>query len=87
MCKYNYKLLADTERLELLPLIEKYKHYDKLDILIEMIIGNPSEFTQRTLKIIKEKVVVNEIPEGIKYCDGDSCEIDYSKPRLKGGGC
>jgi len=33
------------------------------------------------------KASMLEAIEANKFCDGDSCEVDYSKPKLKGGGC
>ena len=48
-----------------------------------------------TKKEIKtEAVIVNQMPEGVKFCDGDSCEIDYGifkedkeTLKMKYGGC
>lgn len=36
----------------------------------------------------KKETIVNNTPEAIKYCDGDKCEIDYSKiSQNQGCGC
>ena len=71
---YNHNLLNKKEQAALFTLILHYKNYDKLDILIERVIRDPIEFSKRkNLKKKKEKEVINQIPEGIKYCDGDKC--------------
>ena len=46
---YNHTLLNGEESLILAGLLERYKNYDKLDILIEMII-DPADFFNRTKK-------------------------------------
>ena len=78
---YDHFLLTKEEQLEVRTLLDQYKDYDRLDMCIEMVIENPSEFFMRKrfgkLKIEVKKI--NVMPEALKFCDGGKCEVDYSK--------
>lgn len=75
MTFYDYRLLNNIESTHLRCLLEQYREYDKLDILIEIVVKDIEEFKNRKFVEKKEKVKINYIPESIKYCDGDKCSI------------
>ena len=59
-------------------LIERYKGYDVLDILIEMVIHDPYEFHSRNndRSELVPHINKNIMAEALKFCDGGTCEIN-----------
>lgn len=62
------------------------KDHDKLDLLIELIFSEEEKKNIKTRKRKKQEkkkeTKTQELPESLKYCDGDHCVID-----LETGGC
>lgn len=73
---YDHNLLTEDEVVNLKGLLSRYEGYDKLDILIEMIVSDPKKFVSRSKKVIKKETVTSEaMPEELRFCDGDKCSI------------
>lgn len=74
---YNHRLLNEEEASILYALIQHYKGYDKLDILIEMSTHRPQELmrTEKVRLLLDKKVKNEAMPEELKFCDSDQCEI------------
>lgn len=73
---YDHKCLKEDEALAVRALMDRYNGYDKLDILIELVIENPHEFLKRKPKQTNiQKEVLEALPEALKFCDGDKCSI------------
>jgi hypothetical protein len=47
---YNFKKLNNSEVAEVKNLLDIYADYDKLDIIIEMVISDKGEFLKRKIK-------------------------------------
>ncbi|MCP4651697.1 MAG: hypothetical protein GY853_16670 [PVC group bacterium] len=76
------KLLTNSELSMLKSLLDLYKGYDKLDLLIEQVV-TPEYFTRKEIKEIKKEVISEVMPNEVMYCTSEKCEIDP----LKAGGC
>jgi len=77
---YNIKKLLPTELEKFYHFIQLYKNYDKIDLLIEMVIDNKEEVLSRIIEEkIEKEIFINNLPDELKYCDGAHCEIDYSQ--------
>lgn len=73
---YDLQLLNSIELNSLSTLLKKYKDYDKIDILIELTIGEKNDILSREKnKEKKEEKIINNIPEELKFCDGDKCSV------------
>ncbi len=87
MSIYNVKKLNMEEIVLLKILLHRYKEYDKLDILIELV-AQPDYHTrdfQNGYKIKKTpEILVQAMPNEVMFCTSDKCEID---PRKMGAGC
>lgn len=80
---YDFKKLQGEEIQEFKKTLIKYKDYDKIDIIIDILLHklgiSSSEFNNRKQEVKKEnkkEIVVQEISESLKYCDGDKCTIN-----------
>lgn len=83
---YDYKNLKNDELSSFKDALYEYKDHDKLDLIIELVFDekikrNIRNRIYKKIKIKKEKNI-NQPPEAIKYCDGDSCQVVFN-----GGGC
>jgi len=83
---HNYKKLQGEEILLFKQFLDEYKEYDRVDLLIELFLqrtGTSSlDFRNRDVKIKNEKrdeIVIEAIPDSLKYCDGGKCTIDIFK--------
>lgn len=74
---YDYRVLTKDESIIVNGLLEHYKGYDKLDMIIEMAVNDPESVLKRHFiqAIKKEEVISQPMPEGVKYCTGDHCTI------------
>lgn len=79
---YDYKSLTKDELSIFNDALCKYKEYDKLDLIIELIFNEntKSAIRKRGFKKIKrkEEKSLEAIPEGLKYCDGEECVISIT---------
>ena len=73
---YDHRVLNEKEKTTVLILLEHYKNYDRLDIIIELALFNPDEVLTRSYKKKKEEIKTQAIPEELKYCDSDHCEYN-----------
>lgn len=71
---YNHRKLTKQESMIVFALMEHYRKYDKLDIIIEMAVANPTDILTRNIKKKKKELKTQPIPEELKFCDGDSCQ-------------
>ena len=79
---YNIrKLQGSNEVREFKRLLDMYKGFDKMDVLLDLLIQNLNigreVFNARVFYIKKEEsyIKINIPPQEIQFCDGDKCEI------------
>ena len=75
------KLRGNGEVSELKRLVSIYREYDKLDVILDLVIQNlgisREEFKTRIVNGKKDEsyTKVNAPPQEIIFCDGDQCEM------------
>ncbi len=89
---YDIHCLNEDEMKVFMANLEHYKNHDKLDLLVELSTNDPYDLIMRTKNKKKEKKIeleenINQISEDLKFCDGDSCMVDYSRHDAGGCGC
>lgn len=81
---YNHKCLNNDESLKVVALLEHYRGYDFLDLIIELAVANPYDILKRTQKNKKIQTIVSEpMPAEIMYCTTDSCELPVTLTKEK----
>lgn len=73
---YNHKVLTEQEKTSVLALIKHYQDYDKLDIIIELAVDDPTAILNRIIKKKKKETKTQSAPAEILYCDSDHCEFN-----------
>lgn len=79
---YDHRNLQNKDLVILKDALEKYKDHDKLDLIIEITLDNSKKEKIKNGKKSKVNYSTSEtteaIPEALKFCDGDSCQVSYS---------
>lgn len=78
--KYDHKTFTTEEASALKNAIGEYSDYDRLDLITEIIFDEKKkkEFLNRTRSNHKNKKEkkVEAMPDAVKYCTGEQCQVD-----------